>query len=1455
MNEERIGLYLELIEKLLSCPSGEEPGILQAHRELWDEDFVLTLQAVEGQWRENGQEAGAEFLLQVAEQLAELLGMEIGEHIVQDSFSFLMQVLQSVADSRGDSQVVYSVLAKNIAQLNDDFCQTLRNWGIDILPTVAPEQARSHGAVLSYLGNLIQQFPYGDQASKLEIAITAYELALIVFTRDFDAELWASIQNNLGVVYKDRINGSRSENLERSIQHYQSALTVRTRNDSSEDWAETQYNLGNTYLKRVQGDELDNLELASDNLELAINSYRLVLEVSSLEATSPKLWAMANTNIGGAYTKRIKGDRSENLEKAIKFSQAALTVHTFMAYPTDWAIAQKNLGGIYLERIKGERAENLEKAIEFCQGALKVYTPEAFPEDWKMVQNILVLAYVERVKENKAENLEGSIELQIELFEAVLVAKTFETFSEKWAETQYNLANVYQNRTKGDRAENLERSIRAYEAALTFYALEGFLEEWANTQNSLAIAYKDRINGSRAENLERSIRAYEAALTFYTLEGFPKEWAKITNSLAITYTKRIKGERADNIEIAIRLYQEALNVRTREASVEYWAETQNNLANVYLHRIEGEKAENIEIAISLYQANLNVFTPTAFPEDWAMTQNNLGVMYKARIKEDRAENLEKAIKFHEAALTIRTCEAFPEEWAETQHNLAIIYNDRIKGDRADNLEQAIKCYEKALIVFTKVAFPEPWARTQTNLAAAYTDRIEGKRADSLEIAIRLYQEALAVYTRKSYPENWARVIHNLANAYRDRIKDKQVDNLKKAIELYEECLSVRTFKAFPEKYAQTQNNLAIAYEKRSKIREEGWGEDIEQAILCYEKALTVYTSTKFPQYWAMTQRNLGNAYGDRVNGSPSENFKRAIELYQDALTIYNRREFPLDYLRTLSNFGTLYYQNQQWQNAYDMFAGAIETIAFLRGDIQSEENKQKLAEEWNMLYLGMVEVCIALELYPEAVEYAERSKGQNLIELLSVKDLYPKGEIPSEVRQELQSLKDRIYEEDQRLKQAPEKNYDLITQLRQQHAALYPYTPLKFPQIKKLTPASTALVEWYILGDSFCVFLITHNSEPRLLSFPKSDLDQLINWTGEYLEDYYTDREAWQNSLATKLANLAQILHIDEILQSLPKETTELILIPHRYLHLFPLHALPIRPETWQHFHPDNQNIPPHPHLLDCFDAGTHYAPSCQILHQVQKYPRGKFENFFGIQTPTPDLYEQIETDLGTFGVAKKQFTNAKIFKKTQATKANLLPLDPHTQKISQHPDLTQADSTLFFCHGIFDLRSPLNSRLQLADGDLTLGEIIEHLDLKNCHFVTLAACETGLVDFQNNTDEYIGLPSGFLLAGSTNVISTLWSVRADATALFMIKFHEQLKKQPNLALTLKQTQLWLRDSTIQDFRVWLATSQINGVMRREIDKYFQQEQQKPDNTQGENTKIYASPYFWAAFCVIGRGA
>lgn len=46
MNEQRQQAYLDLIERLLNCPSEEEPEILQANLDLLDAEFLLMLKAV-----------------------------------------------------------------------------------------------------------------------------------------------------------------------------------------------------------------------------------------------------------------------------------------------------------------------------------------------------------------------------------------------------------------------------------------------------------------------------------------------------------------------------------------------------------------------------------------------------------------------------------------------------------------------------------------------------------------------------------------------------------------------------------------------------------------------------------------------------------------------------------------------------------------------------------------------------------------------------------------------------------------------------------------------------------------------------------------------------------------------------------------------------------------------------------------------------------------------------------------------------------------------------------------------------------------------------------------------------------------------------------------------------------------------------------------------------------------
>src|SRR4028119_276656 len=270
----------------------------------------------------------------------------------------------------------------------------------------------------------------------------------------------------------------------------------------------------------------------ANNIEIAITGYQILL---NNRQPGSEMFALAQNNLAAAYSKRINSSRAQNLERAIEFYQAALTVRTLEDFPEKWATTQNNLAVAYSNRINGSRAENLERAIAFYDAALTVYTLEDFPEDWAMTQNNLAAAYSYRINGSRAQNLFRSIEF----YEAALTVYTLEDFPENWARTQNNLAIAYSNRINGSRAQNLERAIEFYEAALTVYTLEDFPEDWAMTQNNLAVAYRNRINGSRAQNLERAIEFYEAALTVYTFEDFPFKNVGTLNNLGWAYLAKL----------------------------------------------------------------------------------------------------------------------------------------------------------------------------------------------------------------------------------------------------------------------------------------------------------------------------------------------------------------------------------------------------------------------------------------------------------------------------------------------------------------------------------------------------------------------------------------------------------------------------------------------------------------------------------------------------------------------------------------------------------------------------------------------------------------------------------------------------------------------------------------------------------------------------------------------------
>ncbi|MFM6349007.1 MAG: hypothetical protein ACKPFK_28285, partial [Dolichospermum sp.] len=65
-----------------------------------------------------------------------------------------------------------------------------------------------------------------------------------------------------------------------------------------------------------------------------------------------------------------------------------------------------------------------------------------------------------------------------------------------------------------------------------------------------------------------------------------------------------------------------------------------------------------------------------------------------------------------------------------------------------------------------------------------------------------------------------------------------------------------------------------------------------------------------------------------------------------------------------------------------------------------------------------------------------------------------------------------------------------------------------------------------------------------------------------YLQLYYSEngKQEWRNQLSNLLQTFADTLHINDILALIPDTCQRLIIIPHWFLHILPLHALPVDP-------------------------------------------------------------------------------------------------------------------------------------------------------------------------------------------------------------------------------------------------------------------------------------------------------
>lgn len=126
--------------------------------------------------------------------------------------------------------------------------------------------------------------------------------------------------------------------------------------------------------------------------------------------------------------------------------------------------------------------------------------------------------------------------------------------------------------------------------------------------------------------------------------------------------------------------------------------------------------------------------------------------------------------------------------------------------------------------------------------------------------------------------------------------------------------------------------------------------------------------------------------------------------------------------------------------------------------------------------------------------------------------------------------------------------------------------------------------------------------------------------------------------------------------------------------------------------------------------------------------------------------------------------------------------------------------------HGVYRQRSPLHSGVRLADGWLTAHRA-STLELDGA-LVVLSACDTGRATVADG-EEILGAQYGFLHAGASAVVMSLWPAHDAHTVELMTDFHEAHAGGSTPADALREAQLALRRR--QSHPWWWAAFQVSG--------------------------------------------
>jgi CHAT domain-containing protein len=768
------------------------------------------------------------------------------------------------------------------------------------------------------------------------------------------------------------------------------------------------------------------------------------------------------------------------------------------------------------------------------------------------------------------------------------------------------------------------------------------------------------------------------------------------------------------------------------------------------------------------------------------------------------------------------------ELAETEIRSGRIDDALAWNDRALELVRAEKSPETEVIVLNRRAdtlvrggrfaaaekvFAQARALAQENeyfdlqvsidLSSSVMNRMRGRYG----AAAADMEKSLEALAKANEPFSEPAILKNLAMSYLDLDANESarllLERARQVAEKNGRCLEVATIDLFEATRKLRKDEISFADFKKAA---EQWSRTPD--------ALSVPGSEYLTQ---LVDAIMSSAPADPQLSVKSEMLSPGeLEILQGAALFSEDRELPLarelvmkglaldpntpHRAGALAVIGGTYVKEGDDDKGIAYFRQAIDAIEAAAGNARADaflSNPSGDAGWSSSTFVVLLKLLVKHGRYEEAFAVSERARARVFLQMMGNVHVSPRGTENTFPAQAAETLRMQLLQWQRQARVAPSGQLtDDIRQARQryealmtrvkatntEYAAMTTVEPLQLDTIRSALPPKTTLVSYFITSSAAHAWALDRTTL-QYVSLPIGPLD-LARVQCAARQFHGTGRGV---RLLDKTCEPASVEELYKRLFAPLRahiRNSRLIIVPHGVLHYLSFGAFR-DPRTRRY-------------LIE--DYTITYAPSASSIH----FLRDK-------ETPVKGKALVIGAPAGVSPELPGAMREAMMV----GARLHSVPMVGAAAKESLLYQLKgDIDLVHIAAHGFYEADTPLFSRLALAEGDGSDGnvevhEILSDADLTGVNLVVLSACQTALGKVSAG-DEIVGLTRALMYAGTPGVVSTLWEIDDDAAEALMNYFYDRLLHGSSAADALRFAQLQLLHGDYPDPRQWAAFT-LNG--------------------------------------------